>query len=159
MDTSQLPDVSGQLVTADNPARTGLPGMDHARCAALHNYLVHYARVAEGRNPASLQGDEVDDGPITKNNTSSGFGDCCSPYGFCGSGPDYCVVNNGTASTDGTCGGTSFGPAAASTATAATTATAAPAPPDVAGAGAAAAAARYRTLELLINAAGGGGNP
>ncbi|KAL2168754.1 hypothetical protein VTG60DRAFT_6863 [Thermothelomyces hinnuleus] len=56
MDASHLPDVSGQLVTADNPARTDLPGMDHARCAALHNYLVHYAWVAEGRDPASLQG-------------------------------------------------------------------------------------------------------
>jgi hypothetical protein len=54
MDTSQLPDVSDVLVTAGNPARTNLSGMDHARCAALHNYLVHYAWVAEGRDPARL---------------------------------------------------------------------------------------------------------
>lgn len=54
MDVSQLPSVSGQLVTADNPGRADLPGMDHARCAALHNYLVHYAWIAEGRTPARL---------------------------------------------------------------------------------------------------------
>ncbi|KAI0190068.1 hypothetical protein EV127DRAFT_453839 [Xylaria flabelliformis] len=54
MDTSQLPNVSGQLVTAHNPARTDLLGMDHARCAALHNYLVHYAWIAERRAPAFL---------------------------------------------------------------------------------------------------------
>ncbi|KAK4033109.1 S-adenosylmethionine synthase protein [Parachaetomium inaequale] len=56
MDVSQLPSVSGLLVTADNPARTDLLGMDHARCAALHNYLVHYAWIAEGHPPASLHG-------------------------------------------------------------------------------------------------------
>ena len=28
--------------------------MDHARCAALHNYLVKYAWIAEGRPVASL---------------------------------------------------------------------------------------------------------
>ncbi|KAI8632820.1 hypothetical protein F5Y19DRAFT_462612 [Xylariaceae sp. FL1651] len=56
MDASQLPNVDGLLVTADNPARVDLVGMDHARCAALHNYLVHYAWVAEGRAPASLHG-------------------------------------------------------------------------------------------------------
>ncbi|KAK8001246.1 hypothetical protein PG991_013468 [Apiospora marii] len=50
----QLPDVDGLLVTAQNPAREDLPGMDHARCAALHNYLMHYAWVAEGRPPAQL---------------------------------------------------------------------------------------------------------
>ncbi|KAK6820825.1 hypothetical protein PG987_015225 [Apiospora arundinis] len=55
MDRSQLPDVNGLLVTADNPARTGLSGMDHPRCAALHNYLVHYAWAAEGGDPASLR--------------------------------------------------------------------------------------------------------
>ncbi|KAM0254724.1 hypothetical protein ACHAQJ_006506 [Trichoderma viride] len=54
MDISQLPDVSGLLVTADNPARGDLLGMDHARCAALHNYLLHYAWLAERRPPASL---------------------------------------------------------------------------------------------------------
>ncbi|KAI1745122.1 hypothetical protein F4680DRAFT_175437 [Xylaria scruposa] len=54
MDASQLPDVSSQLVTALNPANTDLLGMDHARCAALHNYLVHYAWIAEGRAPATL---------------------------------------------------------------------------------------------------------
>ncbi|XXG93995.1 hypothetical protein Hte_000246 [Hypoxylon texense] len=54
MDASQLPDVDDLLVTADNPARTDLVGMDSARCAALHNYLVHYAWVSEGRDPAGL---------------------------------------------------------------------------------------------------------
>ena len=49
-----LPDVSNQLVTADNPARTDVSGMDHTRCAALHNYLVSYAWIAEGRQLASL---------------------------------------------------------------------------------------------------------
>ncbi|KAL7621625.1 hypothetical protein AAE478_008951 [Parahypoxylon ruwenzoriense] len=34
----------------------------------------------------------------------SGFGDCCSIYGNCGSGPDYCSSGNGTATQDGTCG-------------------------------------------------------
>ena len=42
------------LITAENSARTDRPGMDHARCAALHNYLVKYAWVAEGRPVASL---------------------------------------------------------------------------------------------------------
>ena len=56
MDLLQLPNVDGLLVTADTPARVDLLGMDHARCAALHNYLVHYAWVAEGRAPASLHG-------------------------------------------------------------------------------------------------------
>ncbi|KAK4148793.1 hypothetical protein C8A00DRAFT_38616 [Chaetomidium leptoderma] len=56
MDFSNLPSVSDQLVTADKPARTDLPGMDHARCAALNNYLVSYAWLAEGRPPASLHG-------------------------------------------------------------------------------------------------------
>ncbi|KAK9774048.1 hypothetical protein AB5N19_06960 [Seiridium cardinale] len=32
--------------------------MDHARCAALHNYLVHYAWVAEGRELAHLDGND-----------------------------------------------------------------------------------------------------
>ncbi|KAJ6004708.1 hypothetical protein N7540_013077 [Penicillium herquei] len=35
----------------------------------------------------------------------SGFGDCCSPFGYCGTGSDYCVsTSNGTATQDGTCG-------------------------------------------------------
>ncbi|KAI0474444.1 hypothetical protein F4859DRAFT_504818 [Xylaria cf. heliscus] len=54
MSRGKLPDVSDLLVTARNPARTDLSGMDHARCAALHNYLVRYAWVAEGRAPAGL---------------------------------------------------------------------------------------------------------
>ncbi len=40
MDVSPLPDVNGHLVTADHPPRTDSSGMDHARCAALHNWLV-----------------------------------------------------------------------------------------------------------------------
>ncbi|CAI7594905.1 unnamed protein product [Penicillium glandicola] len=35
----------------------------------------------------------------------SAFGDCCSPFGYCGTGSDYCVTTtNGTATSDGTCG-------------------------------------------------------
>jgi hypothetical protein len=59
MDISQLPDIDSMLVTADNPARADLPGMDYTRCAALHNYLVLYAWVAEGRTPASLHGNNM----------------------------------------------------------------------------------------------------
>ena len=55
MDLSQLPDVGEHMVTADNPARTDLSGMDHARCAALHDYLVHYGWIADGRSPDGLQ--------------------------------------------------------------------------------------------------------
>lgn len=40
--------IDDQLVTAASPARTDLEGMDHARCAALHNYLVEYRMAAEG---------------------------------------------------------------------------------------------------------------
>ncbi len=45
-------------MAADNPARTDAsrPGMDHTRCAALHNYLVSYAWIAEGRPLTSLHG-------------------------------------------------------------------------------------------------------
>ncbi|KAF3491228.1 uncharacterized protein GIQ15_00745 [Arthroderma uncinatum] len=55
IDLSQLPDISDQLVTPDNPARDSAEGMDVARCVALHNYLVHYAWVAQGRSPDSLR--------------------------------------------------------------------------------------------------------
>jgi hypothetical protein len=35
----------------------------------------------------------------------SAFGDCCSPFGYCRTGSDYCVSStNGTATQDGTCG-------------------------------------------------------
>ncbi|KAI1392390.1 uncharacterized protein F4822DRAFT_127714 [Hypoxylon trugodes] len=56
MDISQLPNIDNLLVTADNPPRADLlgVGLDHARCAALHNYLVYYAWLAEGRLVASL---------------------------------------------------------------------------------------------------------
>ncbi|PQE13536.1 chitin-type 1 protein [Rutstroemia sp. NJR-2017a WRK4] len=54
MDSSQLPDVSSLLVTEDNPARADLSGTDHERCAALHNYLVYYAWIFQGRSPATL---------------------------------------------------------------------------------------------------------
>ncbi|TEY84110.1 hypothetical protein BOTCAL_0021g00330 [Botryotinia calthae] len=54
MDVSQLPNVSSLLVKADNPARADLLRMDHARCAALHNYLLYCAWIAEGRSPVTL---------------------------------------------------------------------------------------------------------
>lgn len=47
--------IDDHLVTPGNPARD-LSGMDWARCAALHNYLVHYAYAAEGRSSAHLEG-------------------------------------------------------------------------------------------------------
>ncbi|KAI3318878.1 hypothetical protein HD806DRAFT_304778 [Xylariaceae sp. AK1471] len=59
MDVSQLPNVNDLLVTADNPARDDLSGMDYARCAALHKYLVHYAWFAEGRAPAGLHSENT----------------------------------------------------------------------------------------------------
>lgn len=55
MDFSQLPNVDDLLVTADRPALSSNSEMDHARCAALHNHLVQYAWLAEGRSLASLQ--------------------------------------------------------------------------------------------------------
>ncbi|OTB01947.1 hypothetical protein M426DRAFT_323043 [Hypoxylon sp. CI-4A] len=54
MDRSQLPSLDGLLVTAENPARADPSGMDYTRCAALHNYLVRYAWLSEGRDLASL---------------------------------------------------------------------------------------------------------
>ncbi|KAI0379584.1 hypothetical protein F5Y04DRAFT_126078 [Hypomontagnella monticulosa] len=56
MDHSQPPGVDSLLVTVNNPARADLlgTGMDYARCAALHNYLVHHAWISEGRIPAGL---------------------------------------------------------------------------------------------------------
>ncbi|KAH0490057.1 hypothetical protein TgHK011_001542 [Trichoderma gracile] len=54
MDDSSFADASSLLVTAANPARGDLPGMDHDRCAALHNHLVHYAWIAENRPPERL---------------------------------------------------------------------------------------------------------
>ncbi|GKT43583.1 uncharacterized protein ColSpa_03764 [Colletotrichum spaethianum] len=57
MSMSQLPSIDDQLVTADNPPRTDLSdGMDHARCAALHNYLVEYCRAADGRLDPAAEG-------------------------------------------------------------------------------------------------------
>ncbi|KAK4077869.1 uncharacterized protein Triagg1_3563 [Trichoderma aggressivum f. europaeum] len=53
MDNQEFSDVSNLLVTAENPARNDTPGLDHARCVALHNHLVHYAWAAERRPPAS----------------------------------------------------------------------------------------------------------
>jgi hypothetical protein len=44
----QLPDISPWLVTPSNPARS-LPGLDHSRCAALHNHILQLAWVGSGR--------------------------------------------------------------------------------------------------------------
>ncbi|KAJ5420343.1 hypothetical protein N7465_002862 [Penicillium sp. CMV-2018d] len=49
MDLSQLPDITGLLVSPDNPPRDDVEGMDYARCAALYNYLAQYSWLAEGR--------------------------------------------------------------------------------------------------------------
>lgn len=54
MDFSQLPDITSLLVRPDNPPRDDVEGMDYLRCAALHNYLIQYAWLAEGRPLATL---------------------------------------------------------------------------------------------------------
>jgi homoserine dehydrogenase len=43
MDFSELPDITSLLVRPENPPRDDVEGMDYARCAAIHNYLVQYA--------------------------------------------------------------------------------------------------------------------
>ncbi|KAE8443775.1 hypothetical protein EG329_001369 [Mollisiaceae sp. DMI_Dod_QoI] len=45
----ELPDIDQWLVTPENPPRD-VDGMDHERCAALHNYLIQYAWVASNEN-------------------------------------------------------------------------------------------------------------
>lgn len=43
--------------------------------------------------------------PVSVTCVGSGFGECCSPHSFCGSGPEYCVDDGGgTGTQDGTCG-------------------------------------------------------
>ncbi|KAH6845737.1 hypothetical protein B0I37DRAFT_191526 [Chaetomium sp. MPI-CAGE-AT-0009] len=54
--TSQIPSIDDQLVTPDNPPRTDLDGMDHVRCAALHNYLVDYCLAADGLLDPAAEG-------------------------------------------------------------------------------------------------------
>lgn len=54
MDVSQLPEIASVLVRPDNPPRADITGIDYARCAPLHNYLVQYAWLAEGRPLAAL---------------------------------------------------------------------------------------------------------
>ncbi|KAK8040325.1 hypothetical protein PG991_000113 [Apiospora marii] len=47
MAAPQLRSIDDQLVTPDNPPLTDLDGMDHVRCAALHNYLVDLCLAAD----------------------------------------------------------------------------------------------------------------
>lgn len=56
MSASELPSIDDQLVTPNNPPRTDLDGMDYARCAALHNYLVDYYLAADGRLGVATEG-------------------------------------------------------------------------------------------------------
>lgn len=56
MSASQLPSIDDQLVTSGNPPRTGLNGMDHARCAALHNYLADYCLAVDGQLDPAAEG-------------------------------------------------------------------------------------------------------
>jgi hypothetical protein len=65
--SSQLPNIDDQLVTPANPAREDLDGMDHARCAALHNYLIDYCLAADGRLNEAGEGRQA--------NYFSAFGD------------------------------------------------------------------------------------
>jgi hypothetical protein len=68
MAAPQLSDISAHLVTADNPPRD-TDALDHERCALLHNFLVEYNWVADGRSLADLDrrsfferyGDEADE--------------------------------------------------------------------------------------------------
>lgn len=60
MDLSQLPDITGFLVTPDNPPRFDIEGIDYVRCAALHNYMIHYAWLAEGRPLEALKSKSTD---------------------------------------------------------------------------------------------------
>ncbi|KAK4247271.1 hypothetical protein C7999DRAFT_41421 [Corynascus novoguineensis] len=53
---SQLPSIDDQLVTPNNPPRTDLDGMDYARCAALHNYIVDLGLAADGRLGPAAEG-------------------------------------------------------------------------------------------------------
>lgn len=46
---SQLSTIDDQLITSNNAPWTDVGGMDHARCTALHNDLVDYCRVVDGR--------------------------------------------------------------------------------------------------------------
>ncbi|KAJ6103890.1 hypothetical protein N7486_004112 [Penicillium sp. IBT 16267x] len=66
MDFSQLPDITSLLDRPDNPPRDDLEGMDYTRCAALHNYLIQYAWLAEGRPLETLD---------ANNNFFTGSGD------------------------------------------------------------------------------------
>ncbi|KAF4634252.1 hypothetical protein G7Y89_g3857 [Cudoniella acicularis] len=44
----EMPDIDRWLVTPDNPPRD-VQGMDHERCAALHNYIIQYAWISSNR--------------------------------------------------------------------------------------------------------------
>ncbi|KAK4096834.1 hypothetical protein N658DRAFT_501136 [Parathielavia hyrcaniae] len=55
--SSQLP--NNQLVTPVSLARKDVNGMDHARCAALHNYLIDYCLAADGRLNEASEGSQA----------------------------------------------------------------------------------------------------
>ncbi|KAL5345296.1 hypothetical protein ACLOAV_009666 [Pseudogymnoascus australis] len=52
--SSKLSDISRHLVTPDNPARE-TSTLDHQRCALLHNFLVEYSWLADGRSLDDLE--------------------------------------------------------------------------------------------------------
>ena len=56
MSVSQLPSIDDRLATPNNPPRNDVDGMDHARCAALHNHLVDYCRAVDGRLDSTAEG-------------------------------------------------------------------------------------------------------
>ncbi|KAJ6047085.1 hypothetical protein N7499_003050 [Penicillium canescens] len=54
MDISQHPDITSLLLKPDNLPGEDVEGMDYSRCVALHNYLIQYAWLAEGRPLSTL---------------------------------------------------------------------------------------------------------
>ncbi|TAQ88634.1 hypothetical protein B7494_g3051 [Chlorociboria aeruginascens] len=50
----ELPSIDQWLVTPENPPRS-VVGLDHERCAALHNYLIQYAWASSNRDLGSLE--------------------------------------------------------------------------------------------------------
>ncbi|KAK9418922.1 putative LysM domain-containing protein [Seiridium unicorne] len=85
-------------------------GINFSQLQALNPYLnddcqnlwLNYDVCVAGVTPQTVSTDGTCPPGVTC--AGSAFGDCCSPYGHCGTGPDYCVNTNGTATQDGSCG-------------------------------------------------------
>lgn len=66
------------------------------------NLWLHYSVCVAPVTPQSVSTDGMCSAGVTCE--GSGFGECCSPHGFCGDGAEYCVDDGGSGTTDGTCG-------------------------------------------------------